>query len=110
MAYLCYWIPNRMARLKLRNDDLCWQCNTDIGTMVHMLYECDKVKELWEKTPFYWTQWANKGMWFLDNLNEGEHVVSLNNLKQKYKLPNNDFCGLKMAWERDLGETIKDEM
>uniref|UniRef100_A0A673HV93 Reverse transcriptase zinc-binding domain-containing protein n=1 Tax=Sinocyclocheilus rhinocerous TaxID=307959 RepID=A0A673HV93_9TELE len=38
-----------MARLKLRDDDLCWRCNTDIGTMVHMLYECDKVKELWEK-------------------------------------------------------------
>uniref|UniRef100_A0A8C1JHR4 Reverse transcriptase zinc-binding domain-containing protein n=1 Tax=Cyprinus carpio TaxID=7962 RepID=A0A8C1JHR4_CYPCA len=38
-----------MARLKIRNDDLCWRCNTDIGTMVHMLYECDKVKELWEK-------------------------------------------------------------
>ncbi len=45
----CYWTPSRMARLKLRDDGLCWRFNTDIGTMVHMLYECDKVKELWEK-------------------------------------------------------------
>ncbi len=44
-----------------------------------------------DKRPFCWTQWANKGIWFLDNLYEGEHVVSFNNLKQKYNLPNNDF-------------------
>ncbi len=41
--------------------------------------------------PFCWTQWTNKGIWILDYLYEGEHVVSFNHLKQKYNLPNNDF-------------------
>lgn len=35
-----YWTPRRMARLKLRNDDRCWRCYNETGTMVHMLYDC----------------------------------------------------------------------
>lgn len=43
------------------------------------------------KKPFFWIQWANKGICFLDDLYKGEHVVSFNHLKQKYNLLNNDF-------------------
>ncbi len=32
----CNWTPSRMARLKLRDDDLCWRLNTD--AMVQ--YDC----------------------------------------------------------------------
>uniref|UniRef100_A0A8C6TR99 Uncharacterized protein n=1 Tax=Neogobius melanostomus TaxID=47308 RepID=A0A8C6TR99_9GOBI len=39
----------RMARLKLTNDAKCWRCNQTTGTMIHMLYECDKVDTFWDK-------------------------------------------------------------
>lgn len=42
-----YWTPSKLARLKLRNSDLCWRCNGRVGTLVHMLYECDKTKDMW---------------------------------------------------------------
>uniref|UniRef100_A0A8C6SC24 Reverse transcriptase zinc-binding domain-containing protein n=1 Tax=Neogobius melanostomus TaxID=47308 RepID=A0A8C6SC24_9GOBI len=45
----CYWTPSRMARLKLINDAKCWRCNQTTGTMIHMLYECDKVVVFWDK-------------------------------------------------------------
>ncbi len=44
-----YWTPSRMARLKLRDDDMCWCCHKEVGTMLHMLYNCDMVKDLWGK-------------------------------------------------------------
>lgn len=44
-----------------------------------------------DKKAFCWIQWANKGIWYLDNLYEGEHVVSFNYLKQTYRLSNTDF-------------------
>ncbi len=39
-----------MARLKLRDDDMCWSCHKKVGTMLHMLHNCDIIKDLWEKT------------------------------------------------------------
>ena len=41
-----YWTPSKLARLKLRNSDLCWRCNGGVGTLVHMLYECDKKRDV----------------------------------------------------------------
>jgi len=44
-----------------------------------------------DKRAFCWMQWAKKGVWYLADLYEGEHVVSFNHLKQTYKLSNTDF-------------------
>jgi len=45
----CYWTPSRLARIKLRDTAICWRCNKETGTIVHMLYEYDMVEEMWEK-------------------------------------------------------------
>ena len=42
-----YWTPSKMARLGLREDRNCWRCNKEIGTLLHMLYECEMVHGFW---------------------------------------------------------------
>ena len=42
-----YWTPSKMARLGLREDRNCWRCNKEIGTLLHMLYECEMVHDFW---------------------------------------------------------------
>ena len=44
-----YWTPCKMARLRLRNSDLCWRCDAMCGTLVHMLYSCPRIDLLWSK-------------------------------------------------------------
>lgn len=43
-----YWTPCKMARLKLRESDICWRCDRSRGTLIHMLYECQMTWNLWE--------------------------------------------------------------
>lgn len=43
-----YWTPCKMARLKLCDSELCWRCERSRGTLLHMLYECEKTQNLWE--------------------------------------------------------------
>ncbi len=42
-----YWTPVKMFRLGLRKNDMCWRCDKERGTLIHMLYECDVVHSLW---------------------------------------------------------------
>lgn len=44
---LTYWNPLQMAGLGLREDDKCWRCKNEKGTLLHMLYECEMVREFW---------------------------------------------------------------
>lgn len=44
-----YWTPCKMARLKLCESELCWRCERSRGTLLHMLYECEKTQNLWEQ-------------------------------------------------------------
>ena len=44
-----YWTPYKMARLGLRNSDLCWRCDASWSTFVHMLYSCPRIDLLWSK-------------------------------------------------------------
>ncbi len=36
-----------MPGLKLTDDDSCWHCCNETGAVLHMLYDCDMVKDLW---------------------------------------------------------------
>lgn len=44
-----YWTPSKMARLGLRDSDVCWRCNTECGTLLHMLYSCPMIDPLWSE-------------------------------------------------------------
>uniref|UniRef100_A0A669B5V0 Uncharacterized protein n=1 Tax=Oreochromis niloticus TaxID=8128 RepID=A0A669B5V0_ORENI len=35
-------------RLKLVDNDTCWKCQEEAGTLVHMLYACRKNDYLWD--------------------------------------------------------------
>lgn len=48
-----YWTPCKMARLGLRNSDLCWRCDASRGTFVHMLYSCPRIELLWSKIIYF---------------------------------------------------------
>ena len=48
LFYGNYWTLGKMAKLKLRDSNLCWRCEKEVGTLVHMLYYCEKNANLWE--------------------------------------------------------------
>ncbi|XP_039473704.1 uncharacterized protein LOC120442039 [Oreochromis aureus] len=43
-----YWTPSKLVRLKLVDNDTCWKCQEEAGTLVHMLYTCRKNDYLWD--------------------------------------------------------------
>uniref|UniRef100_A0A3P8RUG3 Reverse transcriptase zinc-binding domain-containing protein n=1 Tax=Amphiprion percula TaxID=161767 RepID=A0A3P8RUG3_AMPPE len=48
IIHRCYWTPCKMAKLKLRDSDLCWRCHRSKGTLSHMLYDCHLTQNLWK--------------------------------------------------------------
>ncbi len=44
-----YWPPSKMARLGLRNSDLCWRCDASRGTFIHMMYSCPMIDLVWSE-------------------------------------------------------------
>ena len=38
-----------MSKLKLKDSNTCWRCEKEVGTLVHMLYSCEKNEHLWER-------------------------------------------------------------
>ena len=43
-----HWTPSKMAKLKRRDSNLYWGCVKEVGTLVHILYYCEKNANLWE--------------------------------------------------------------
>lgn len=43
-----YWTPCKLAKLKLRENDICWRCDKETGTLVHLLYYCEKTVCMWD--------------------------------------------------------------
>lgn len=43
-----YWTPCKMAKLRLRDSDVCWRCGKESGTLVHLLYYCEKTIYMWD--------------------------------------------------------------
>ncbi len=42
-----YWTPSRLFRLGLLSTPNCWRCKSEEGTLVHVLWSCDKVQQFW---------------------------------------------------------------
>lgn len=42
-----YWTPYRLHRVGLSDGPACWKCQEDVGTLVHVLWECPKIQEFW---------------------------------------------------------------
>uniref|UniRef100_A0A673IJB5 Reverse transcriptase domain-containing protein n=1 Tax=Sinocyclocheilus rhinocerous TaxID=307959 RepID=A0A673IJB5_9TELE len=73
--YLSYMLPLALPLSLLKEynknvESYIWQAKKPLFNRTK-LYSAKSSGELSLK-PFCWTQWANKGIWFLDNLYEGE--------------------------------------
>lgn len=42
LLHRSYWTPSKLFRLNLVDKDTCWKCQKEAGTLVHMLYACEK--------------------------------------------------------------------
>lgn len=53
-----YWTPCRLFKVGLTNNDLCWKCTKEMGTYLHVIWECPMVKPLWHSVLKYLEAWA----------------------------------------------------
>lgn len=42
-----YRMPVKLKRIFPDSSDLCWRCQKDRGTMVHIFWNCPKLKNVW---------------------------------------------------------------
>ena len=84
-----YWTPSRMATLKLRNDALCWRCHKETGTLVHMFYGCDMVRNFWDEI----ISFINK--LYCISLTKSPALCMLGIIPSTFKM-----CELKKLWCR----------
>lgn len=54
-----YFTPSRLNRMGLMNNDLCWKCGAESGTLIHALWECSNIFPLWEKVIDYMSKSLN---------------------------------------------------
>uniref|UniRef100_H3AM40 Reverse transcriptase zinc-binding domain-containing protein n=1 Tax=Latimeria chalumnae TaxID=7897 RepID=H3AM40_LATCH len=43
-----YWLLSRLAKLGLRDSDLCWRCSKASGSLSHMLWSCEMIRPFWD--------------------------------------------------------------
>lgn len=44
-----YFTPSKLHRMGLLASDLCWKCQAETGTFIHVIWECKLVYPFWEK-------------------------------------------------------------
>lgn len=42
-----YWTPSKLFRLGLLSTSECWRCRSEEGTLIHVLWSCQKVQHFW---------------------------------------------------------------
>ena len=42
-----YFTPSRLHRMGLLTNNKCWKCHTEVGTFVHVLWECKLINPFW---------------------------------------------------------------
>ena len=53
-----HWTPSKMAKLKLKDSNTCWRCDKEVGTLVYMLYSCEKCTFVGKGCfPLKWSFW-----------------------------------------------------
>lgn len=53
-----YWTPCRLFKIGLTNNNLCWKCAKEMGTFLHLLWECPMVEPFWRSVLKYLEVWA----------------------------------------------------
>lgn len=45
----CYRTPSRLHKSSSDTPDTCWRCGTEVGTMLHVWWACDKLQPFWKE-------------------------------------------------------------
>ena len=56
------YLNNRLFKMNIFNSELCWFCEAEPETVIHLLCSCRKVKQLWSSVQ----QWCSKCFSLLD--------------------------------------------
>ncbi len=52
-----YFTPSKLHRMGLLASDLCWKCQAETGTFIHVIWECKLVYPFWEKILEHLGKW-----------------------------------------------------
>lgn len=63
-----YWTPSRLHKVGLADTSVCWKCHKDSGTLLDMLWECPKVRELWSSVHTVVERLAAQGIPFTNRI------------------------------------------
>lgn len=42
-----YFTPSKLQRMGIMNSDVCWKCQSNTGTFLHAIWECNKIYPFW---------------------------------------------------------------
>lgn len=57
-----YWTPQRLNRAGIMNNNLCWKCQKDIGTLLHCIWECPVIQPFWKTVLDNLSKWLGSGI------------------------------------------------
>ena len=55
-----YWIPARLHRTGLSNNNLCWKCQEEKGHFSHCIWDCSLVQPFWKKILRCMSEWLGR--------------------------------------------------
>lgn len=55
-----YYTPVKLHRMGLMKDNLCWKCQNDTGSYLHLLWECPMVFPFWKQVIKTIGEWLDK--------------------------------------------------
>uniref|UniRef100_A0AAR2K660 Reverse transcriptase zinc-binding domain-containing protein n=1 Tax=Pygocentrus nattereri TaxID=42514 RepID=A0AAR2K660_PYGNA len=53
-----YWTPCRLFKIGLINSSSCWKCKKEMGTFLHLIWECPLVEPFWHSVLKFLETWA----------------------------------------------------
>lgn len=57
-----YYTPSRLYRMGIAGNNLCWKCNEEEGTYLHMIWECSLVHPFWCKILAILEEWMGSNL------------------------------------------------
>uniref|UniRef100_A0AAR2IK62 Reverse transcriptase zinc-binding domain-containing protein n=1 Tax=Pygocentrus nattereri TaxID=42514 RepID=A0AAR2IK62_PYGNA len=58
MTCFDYWTPCRLFKIGLINSSSCWKCKKEMGTFLHLIWECPLVEPFWHSVLKFLETWA----------------------------------------------------
>lgn len=55
-----YWTPQRLNRAGIMDNNMCWKCQKDIGTLLHCIWECPVIQPFWKTIVGNLSNWLGR--------------------------------------------------